>query len=286
MAEKEKKYVPAYLRGTYQLLGTVTFAALFSIVFLMVSIPFSNNAWFRLGSSYFFPFTALFAIGSLSIIILSKTLLCQTRKTLPLTYWQYALWCLAEIFLITVLYTVLTVTIAQPEDQSPLGIFLHALVYAFISLGIPYIISGMLLTIMDQNRTIRLMHMKDVVSDDVSDSEKFTLFDNNGVLKLSVSSDNLYYVESDDNYIKVWYTDASGALQTYMLRCRLKTVEESFAGSGLIRCHRKFIVNMKKVKVLQKTSTGYSLALDREDIPPIPVTKTYSENVLKHFQEL
>ena len=30
-----------------------------------------------------------------------------------------------------------------------------------------------------------------------------TLFDNNGSLKLSLSLDNLYYIESDDSYIKV-----------------------------------------------------------------------------------
>ena len=34
MEEGKKKYIPAYLRERYQLLGTVTFAALFSVVFL------------------------------------------------------------------------------------------------------------------------------------------------------------------------------------------------------------------------------------------------------------
>ena len=289
MADKERKYVPGYLRGTYQLLGTVTFAVLFSIVFLMVSIPFSNNAWFRLGSSYFFPFTALFAIGSLAILILSKTVLCHTRKVLPVTYWQYTLWCLAEIFLIAVLYTVFTVTIARPEDQGGIAIFFHAFVYTFVCIGVPYIIAGMFFTIVDQNRTIRLMNMQDVVTDDTREEtatvQKFTLFDNNGVLKLSVSSSNLYYVEADDNYIKVWYLDNKGTLQTYMLRCRLKTVEESFAGSDLIRCHRKFIVNMQRVKVLQKVGATYEITLDNEEIAPIPVTKTYIEAVLKRFQE-
>ena len=106
-----------------------------------------------------------------------------------------------------------------------------------------------------------------------------------GFLKLSVSSANLYYVDSDDNYIKVWYDDNKGELQTYMLRCRLKTVEESFAGSDLIRCHRKFIVNMGKVKVLQKVGATYEITLDNEAIAPIPVTKTYIENVLKVFKE-
>ena len=289
MEEGYSKYIPGYLRERYQLLGTVTFAALFSVVFLLVSIPFSNNAWFRLGNSTFFGFTALFALLSLFILIVSKVVMYKTRHLFPMTYWAYAAWCIAEIVLITVLYTVFTVTIAQPEDQGGVVIFLHALVYAFVCLGIPYLVAGMFFTIIDQNRTIRLMNMQDVVTEESSDEaatdQKFTLFDNNGVLKLSVSSANLYYVESDDNYIKVWYDDNKGELQTYMLRCRLKTVEESFSGSDLIRCHRKFIVNMGKVKVLQKVGATYELTLDNEAIAPIPVTKTYIENVLERFKE-
>ncbi len=289
MEDGSRKYIPGYLRDRYQLLGEVTFAALFSVVFMLVSIPFSNNAWFRLGNSTFFGFTALFAIGSLLIMIVSKVVMYRTRNRFPMTYWQYAAWNLAEIVLIAVLYTIFTVTIAQPEDQSAAGIFVHALVYSFVCLGVPCIIAAMFFTIIDQNRTIRLMNMRDVVTDEVPEEaatdQKFTLFDNNGVLKLSVSSANLYYVESDDNYIKVWYSDNKGVLQTYMLRCRLKTVEESFAGSDLIRCHRKFIVNMEKVKVLQKVGATYEITLDNEEIAPIPVTKTYIENVLQHFKQ-
>ena len=290
MEEGARKYIPSYLRERYQLLGTVTFAALFSVLFLLVSIPFSNNAWFRLGNSTFFGFTALFASISLAILIVSKVTMYKTRNILPMTYWGYAAWCLSEIVLITVLYTIFTVTIAQPEDQNGIAIFFHALVYTFVCLGVPYIIAGMFFTIIDQNRTIRLMNMQDVVTDETpaetaAPVQKFTLFDNNGVLKLSVSSANLYYVEADDNYIKVWYADQQGALQTYMLRCRLKTVEESFAGSDLVRCHRKFIVNMQKVKVLQKVGAVYEITLDNEAIAPIPVTKTYIENVLEKFRK-
>ena len=288
MEENSRKYLPAYMRERYQLMGTVTFAALFSVVFLLVSIPFSNNAWFRLGNSTFFGFNALFAFIALAIMIVSKVLLYKTRHTIPLTYWQYVGWNVVEIAIISVLYTIFTVFIAQPEDQGAAAIFLHATVYTFVCLGVPYIIAAMFFTILDQNRTIRLMNMQDVVTDEAAvepeTARKFTLFDNNGALKLSVSSSNLYYVESDDNYIKVWYSDNKGVLQTYMLRCRLKTVEDSFAGSSLLRCHRKFIVNMDRVKVFQKTSLGYELTLDNEQIPPIPVTKTYEENILKHFE--
>ena len=102
-------------------------------------------------------------------------------------------------------------------------------------------------------------------------------------MKLSVSLSNLFYIESDDNYIIVWYSDNKGNLKKYMIRCRLKTVEESFRGSSLVRCHRKYIVNMDKVKVLRKEKDGYELDLENDAIPPIAITKTYAENVLSRF---
>ena len=37
------KPLPGYLRGKNQLIYTVTFTALFSIVFLLVSLPFSQK---------------------------------------------------------------------------------------------------------------------------------------------------------------------------------------------------------------------------------------------------
>jgi hypothetical protein len=40
---------------------------------------------------------------------------------------------------------------------------------------------------------------------------------------------------------------------------------------------------MDKVKVLRKEKDGYELDLDNDSIPPIPITKTDSENVLGHF---
>ena len=143
----------------------------------------------------------------------------------------------------------------------------------------------MYFAIIDKNKTIRLLNYDNVVTDEpvLPDTRKITLYDNSGALKLSLSTDNLYYIESDDNYIKVWYADSKGELKQYMLRCRLKTVEESFKDSGLVRCHRKYIVNIKKVKVLRKESEGYILDLDNEAIPPLSVTKTYTDLVLSYF---
>lgn len=278
--------LPAYLLGKYQLIGTVTFAVLFAVVFLNIYIPFSETAWFRLGDSVMFLRTLIFIALSICILIVSRMLMYHTKKSYEMTFTGYILWCVIEILLIAVFYTWTTLDIAPPADETHWDILRRAILYSFISLGIPYLIAGMYFAIIDKNNTIRLMSYENVVTDEpikAEEKQKITLFDNSGALKLSLNLDNLYYIESDDNYIKVWYTDNKGEFKQYMLRCRLKTVEESFKNSGLVRCHRKYIVNIKKVSMLHKESDGYVLELNREEIAPISVTKTYTDIVLSHF---
>ena len=154
------------------------------------------------------------------------------------------------------------------------------------ALGVPYLICAMYFAIQDKNNTIRLMNFQEVVSDvelQPFEEKRITLFDNNGVLKFAINSGSLYFIESDDNYIQVWYTDSSGKLKQYMLRCRLKTVEDSFADSDLVRCHRKYIINITKVRVLTAEKDGYYLDLDLDSVDPIPISKTYEQAVLARF---
>lgn len=277
--------VPEYLLGKYQLIGTVTFSVLFALVFLNIYIPFSDTAWFGLGDSVMFLLTLSFAFMVILLLVVSRVLMYKSKSLFEMTYPSYIIWSISEIIIVSLIYTRLTVDITAPVEETFWDIFGRTLLYASIALGVPYIISGMYFAIIDKNKTIRLLNYDNVVTDEpvLPDTRKITLYDNSGALKLSLSTDNLYYIESDDNYIKVWYADSKGELKQYMLRCRLKTVEESFKDSGLVRCHRKYIVNIKKVKVLRKESEGYVLDLDNEAIPPLSVTKTYTDLVLSYF---
>ena len=286
---KLNKTLPEYLLGKYQLIGTVTFTVLFAIVFLNIYIPYSQTAWFGLGNSTTFIKTLLFVGVSIIILIASRMMMYQSKKLFKLTILTYALWCFGESAAIAGLYTWITNSIEHAILGTSNEYFYKAFMYGSIALGVPYIISAMYLSILDKNNNIKLMSYDNFITDEVMPSgaslKKVTLFDNNGALKLSLNIESLYYIESDDNYIKVWYTDNKGELQQYMLRCRLKTVEESFKGSSLVRCHRKYIVNIDKVKVLRKESDAYVLDLDNEAITPIPITKTYTDIVLAHFTE-
>ena len=285
---KLNKTLPEYLLGKYQLIGTVTFIVLFAIVFLNIYIPYSTTAWLGLGNSTTFIKTLLFVGVSIIILIASRMMMYQSKKFFKLTFLTYILWCIGESLTIAALYSWITNSIEYAILGEPEELFHKAFMYGSIALGVPNIIAGMYLSIIDKNNTIKLMSYENVVTEEgpvEGPLKKITLFDNSGALKLSLNIESLYYIESDDNYIKVWYTDNKGELRQYMLRCRLKTVEESFKGSSLVRCNRKYIVNIDKVKVLRKESDAYVLDLDNEVIPPLAVTKTYTDIVLAHFTE-
>ena len=285
-----KDKIPGYLLGKYQLIGTIPFSVLFAVVFLNIYIPFSDTAWFGLGDSVMFLMTIVFIAVAILSLIASRLLMYHIKKYFDINYLEYILWCTLEIVTICGLYTGITMSIDLPAGETILTVFGRSLLYGTIALGVPYLISGMYFAIIDKNNTIRLMSYENVVTDEPvkpeSQMSKITLFDNSGSLKLSLNPDSLYYIESDDNYIKVWYTDSKGELKQYMLRCRLKTVEESFKGVGLVRCNRKYIVNINKVATLRKESEGYILDLANEAIQPLPVTKTYTDNVLSYFTEV
>lgn len=283
--------VPGYLLSKNQLVWTVVFAALFSLVVVLLCVPFSDNAWFDLSYGQAFFYSLSFIMLSIVLVTVSKILMHRLRNAESFTVLKYIIWNFMECLVIALLYTAFTmqgsaVGIIEIQEQDMWLFFLGSLLFVVGCLGIPYVFSALYFELADKNNTIRLMNYSNVVSDapqNPYEDKRFTLFDNNGVLKFSIKSDNLYFIESDDNYIKVWYSDSSGEIKQYMLRCKLKTVEDSFLESDLVRCHRKYIVNISKVNILRAEKEGYKICLGLENVDSIPISKTYEQNVLSRF---
>ena len=283
--------IPPYLLGKTQLTASVVFSVFFALLVQLVTSPYDGNNWFKLGPSPLFAYTAGFFLLFVAIISLSKRLMYRSRLLFAMNWGEYIVWNLSEIILIAAVYSLITGHLAAGgkillEESAFLPTFIRSLGILILSLGVPCVIEALFFEVQDKDNTIRLMNYGSVVSDAETvpaEQEKITLFGDDGLLKLSVSLKNLFYIESDDNYIKVWYSDVSGEVKQYMLRCRLKTVEESFAGSALVRCHRKYIVNLTRVLLLSREKDGYYLKLDLPSAEPIPISKTYEDTVISRF---
>lgn len=273
------KKIPSYLLEKGQLIGTIIFTVLFAVVFLNIYTKSSTTAWFELDRSIYFFFTLGFISLDTLILVFSRIIMYKVKHHIKITYPIYFVWIIAEIFLIAIFYAYITSFFIVNDPSYFIKIFPKGLLCVCIILIVPYLISALYGAINAERETLSLQKYDDSSVTDVEGITKgieiVHLSDNNGNLKLSLKLNNLLYIISQDNYINVYYT-SDGELKNYMLRCKIKTVEESFAGSSLIRCHRSYIINADKIRVIRKEKDGTFIDLDYDGIKAIPVSKGYA----------
>ena len=162
--------LPRYLLEREQIWTTVVYTALFSLVFILVSIPFSGSAWFALGESEAFINTLALILLSALLIILSRALMHRCRDLAHFTLLGYIAWNVAEVVVVALLYTVFTrrgmeVGIIAGDARENGEIFLSALVYTAVCLCVPFAFCALHFALQDRDNTIRLMNYGNVVSD-------------------------------------------------------------------------------------------------------------------------
>ena len=106
--------------------------------------------------------------------------------------------------------------------------------------------------------------------------------DDKGILRFSVKSDNLLYIEAADNYVSIYYLNKD-TVTRFMLRNTLKNLEDALKGTEVVRCHRKYMVNCERVRVIRREKEGIELELDITGTLNIPVSRTYAESVMSTF---
>ena len=271
-----------------QLLNVVI-SSLFALVFLTAYVPFSETAWFQVGKSNYFFITAAFVGSGMLFLTLSRILMNWViRKSRHFPFWLYILWLFLEIMILAVCHTLISYFEIQATDHSFGYLYAKSVLITFIALAVPYIVTVLAILLKDTQRHLMLTKSDTVESDDEvmpEHTEIINLMDNNGNLKLSVKLDNLYYIKAEDNYINVFY-QRSGAIASYMLRCKMQTIADNCVdSSSLMRCHRSYIVNINKVSVLHNEADGFVIDFEREGLESIPVSKTYSAKVLEAFNK-
>lgn len=259
---------------------------LYALVFLVIYSPYSETAWFGLAKSESFLLTTTFVVASVLFLLISRVLMYFTTKSLvKMTYLKYSLWLLGEIVLIGVFHAILSMVYVKITEYSVPYIVTKSIMITLLALGFPYVVSAMWITIKDMRNTLLVTDTSDIATDGEAIAQNMDIIniaDNKGVLKLSVKLDNLYYIKAEDNYTIVNYTK-NGMLNRYMIRCKIQTIEDNFSNTPLMRCHRTYIVNTQKIKVLRHESDGFYMDFDFDGIDPIPVSKTYNEAVVKRF---
>ena len=274
--------IPKFLLDKRYLFGSVVFIMTFSFLFMAIYTPFSNTAWFDVTNRLDLGMTTAFYVVAVSIMFVSKMLMNTMQSRIRFTYSKYIVWVVVEILVIALFYTHFTHAYVKPVDYEISSIFVKALGCILMIVAIPYTILTLYAAYRDKTEELEMLQYEMSLNDEptVSYPSLVNLYDYNGTLKLTINSDSLYYMESQDNYVKIYYEN-QGKLLSYMLRCRTKAIEENLAETSMVRCHRSYMVNVMKINHIKKGGKARYIVLSNDQIKPIPVSKSYLKNLIE-----
>lgn len=274
------QHIPQYLLTKRSLTIMVTSAAAFAFLFIIIYEPFKEPHWDEIPRFIFVACVLGIVLLGMSIVAISRVIMCYHAKKRPVTYLKYGAWVFVELVLMAIAFSVCSTIVGTQQDIWEN--FEKSLLYTSLILLIPYIVSITAFTLQDRNERLRQIvdDYDKAIQQHVDTKGIISFYDERGELQLSVTKDNLLYIESADNYINVWYMK-SNLPKKLMLRNTLKRTAELLAETNVMRCHRGFMVNMEQVKVLRREKESFYLELGVEGVKDIPVSKTYGEAVMK-----
>lgn len=247
-----------------------TVIPLFYFLFTLAYLPFETAEFLAAGKELFIDnliFTSLILLGVLAV---SRILLYALRNVLDLNWPLYILWCLVEIVVAGLFWSILLghewgdavpyITVLGTGIMYLAGIAIFP--YTILTLAIQiYALSGGEQIAIEDEKTLVRFH------------------DDQKRLKFIVSSPAILYIESEDNYVHIVHLD-NGRVKDFTLRSSMRALEELLGKHGLVRCHRSYFVNPNHVEMVKKDINGYALAqLDRSGLQPVPVSRKYYESL-------
>lgn len=273
------KNIPTYIYDKQHIVQLILWTAFFALVFINIYKPFSSSSWYNVSEFKFFVFSSLIILTGVLVVVLSRIVMFHWGKQHTISVGSYSIWILLEIFFMSLFYTIYTLVLNPERDY--MDVFESSTINTSLVLLLPYSVLHFYFSYKDKERRLQLL--EEHQAETVARQSVFSFYDEKHELRLSVKRSELLYVESADNYVCIWYL-SKGQLTKFLLRNSLKAMEENFADTNVLRCHRSYMVNFDQVKVIRREKEGIFLELGIERVPDIPISKTYSEKVMRWFQ--
>jgi len=280
MTKSSNYTVPKQVLQKRFLMSSVLFVSLFSMLFMSLYQPVFTytTTWFGFRSWKQAGVTALFYVVAVMTLLCSKLLLYRFSKDHDVTVRRMLVWHITEFFLIATEYYLFSICFRLGSVEIPQLLVRIPLCVALI-LSIPYTIVWLYAQYQAKKEELEIFkatHKREAIE---SDHRLIQFRDSQGKHKMSLSEDSVFYIESQDNYVQIFY-DLDGRLSSYLLRCSTQKIEEDLAGTPIVRCRRSFLINTSKIVRWGKERGRLTVTLDHPSGKTITVTPAYYRTLL------
>jgi hypothetical protein len=277
------KKIPTYLIEKGNIVRLILLTAAFALVFINIYSPFGVHSWFSISKWELLLFSSLVILTGVLVVVISRVIMYHyCKRVRKINFLNYGIWILVEIMSMSLFYTLYEVLILK--DARPFSdAFSISLQNTALVLLLPY--STIWLYFSWQDKKKQLDALSEGMGTPKSKQAMIPFKDERGRMRLTVKKDDFLYCQGADNYVTIYYHDQN-KLSKFLLRNTLKNLENTFTQHSIIRCHRSFMINFEKVKLIEKAKDGLKLRLDTNTLLEVPVSKTYMDEVFKHFGQL
>jgi len=275
--------IPDYLTEKGNIIRTIFLTAIFALIFINIYSPFNVNYWYEITDTELFFYSSLIILTGVLVVVISRIIMYRYYKNNNyLSYLNYGFWILAEIASMALFYASYELLILH--DPRPFSvIFIKAVRNTSLILLLAYAVIWLYLSWKDKKTKLETLSKVAFLS--TKSTIMIPFKDERGIMRLSIKKDDFLYCRGSDNYVTIFYSDR-GKQSKFMIRNTLKNVEKQLSGFPVVRTHRSYIVNLEKVKLIEKTKEGMMIKLDTEQIIEIPVSRTYLNEVFSQFGRL
>jgi hypothetical protein len=281
-----EKEIPKYLTKKNVIVRTTIFTGLFALAFINFYSPFGVDRWLKedniqINELQFFLYSSLVILTGMAVIVLSRVIMYQVARVQTINYSLYSFWIFIEITGMAAVYTIFVKYILK-DPREFYDIAMLTLKNTALVLLLPYTVLWLYFAYREKIKELEELSSGSAAK--ISVDKMIPFYDENNKLKFSVLLDDLLYLEASDNYVSIYYVNTD-KVSKYLVRNTLKTLEQKLNSFDIVRCHRSYLVNFNKVKILKREKEGLFLELNAPNSLTLPVSKTYVTSIIESFSE-
>lgn len=273
-----KLSVPPFLLVKRNIVGIITFTAIFALAFLNFYHPFGVEKWYNLTHIQILVFSSLIILMGVGVIVVSRIIMYQISRFREITYLALIIFLFSEVFGMSFFYALIgEYTLNDAREFT--DVLKASAKNTILVLLIPYTVTWLYYAWRDKEEQLKKI-VEDNSAASVSSEKMVSFYDEKGTLRFSVLMGDLLYLEASDNYVSIHYKSGE-KVSKYMVRNTLKNLENQLGPFQILRCHRSFLVNSKMVRLLRREKEGLYIELITDQEIKLPVSKTYVSNVVE-----
>jgi hypothetical protein len=273
--------LPTYLTEKKNITRLILSTAIFALVFIHFYSPFGIKSFLSVKKDWeLWLMSSGIILTGVLVVAISRVIMYQyVKRGGRLSVLQYLIWIAIEIVSMAVFYTFYEFIFL--DDARPFfTAFQSSIRNTSLVLLLPYSVMWLYFSWRDKDKLIAAL--KGGAFEKVAARPMVVFKDEKGSMRISIKPTDLLYMQGSDNYVTIFYIKGGKATR-FMLRNSLKRIESEMEGAKIIRCHRSYMVNIEKVKLVRKDKDGLIIELDVPDAIEVPVSKTYSNDILQAF---